>query len=247
MYSDKSCTTAQSVVQYSGTGICQNGMSGVMSTFEDAAKLDTNINFPLIPVSVAVILVTVGGIFAYRIRRRQPVNETIKPNINKDVPESLHQVNVEKDDDEIQNCDLDDSVETIQVLVGTDIAVEEEIREQKQKYNPLFGPLNIIQQQGERRNVIVDKSMEDSSTSPHQESNQNPNKWTTEQVAEFVSKNGGTQEPVYAEKINGAVLMGHSLDRLFIALKITTLGDQYRFEKAMGLLSRLPTYEEVSK
>ncbi|KAJ3082926.1 hypothetical protein HDU99_001161 [Rhizoclosmatium hyalinum] len=73
----------------------------------------------------------------------------------------------------------------------------------------------------------------------------NPEDWSIAQVADWVSKNGGTRDPVFDQRIDGVALMALTLDELYAALKISTVGDRVKFKRGMEALTLAPpTYSE---
>ncbi|ORY44331.1 hypothetical protein BCR33DRAFT_716891 [Rhizoclosmatium globosum] len=59
----------------------------------------------------------------------------------------------------------------------------------------------------------------------------NPEDWSIAQVADWVSKNGGTRDPVFDQRIDGVALMALTMDELYATLKISTVGDRVKFKQ----------------
>ncbi|KAI9328351.1 hypothetical protein BDR26DRAFT_1012344 [Obelidium mucronatum] len=73
-----------------------------------------------------------------------------------------------------------------------------------------------------------------------------PKEWSVEQVADWVSNNGGHAEPVLEQKIDGLALLELSLEELFTVLRISTVGERLQFRRAMQQLTAAPpTYDEA--
>ncbi|ORY44881.1 hypothetical protein BCR33DRAFT_850372 [Rhizoclosmatium globosum] len=73
----------------------------------------------------------------------------------------------------------------------------------------------------------------------------NPEDWSISQVANWVSLNGGTEGPVFDQKIDGIALTSLTTEELYIVLRIQTVGERIKFKRAMeGLVAAPPTYSE---
>ncbi|KAJ3285783.1 hypothetical protein HDU79_007068 [Rhizoclosmatium sp. JEL0117] len=67
-----------------------------------------------------------------------------------------------------------------------------------------------------------------------------PSTWSVEEVAQWVSQNGGTAAPVLEQDIDGRALMALATDDLFALLHIATVGKRVQFSQAMESLHAPP-------
>ncbi|KAI9348039.1 hypothetical protein BDR26DRAFT_853850 [Obelidium mucronatum] len=69
-----------------------------------------------------------------------------------------------------------------------------------------------------------------------------PSQWSVDQVAEWVSRNGGTTEAVYQQELNGSAFMKLNVSDLVVLLGITAPNQRAQFEEAMEKLNAPPSY-----
>ncbi|KAJ3078344.1 hypothetical protein HDU99_000634 [Rhizoclosmatium hyalinum] len=124
-----------------------------------------------------------------------------------------------------------------------------------EKQNPLFKAINEVPIKRQPRDSSNNATSlnQTSSTSPNRLSYfksvdlQNgltlptdPSTWSVEEVAQWVSQNGGTAAPILEQDIDGRALMALATDDLFVLLHIATVGKRVQFSQAMESLHAPP-------
>ncbi|KAJ3284660.1 hypothetical protein HDU79_007965 [Rhizoclosmatium sp. JEL0117] len=195
---------------------------------------------------ISVILVAIVGFVVFR---------RSKANV-KSVTQSGTPVKERTSEDELIHSPVTSPLlhsEIIHVLNMNSLSTDAETP--KEKENPLFS--NIV------GSIAVDDvpgRLGSSSTSSSKVSEQtikrddkqvitelppNPEDWSISQVANWVSLNGGTEGPVFHQKIDGIALTSLTTEELYIVLRIQTVGERIKFKRAMeGLVAAPPTYSE---
>ncbi|KAJ3026229.1 UNVERIFIED_CONTAM: hypothetical protein HDU68_005994 [Siphonaria sp. JEL0065] len=75
--------------------------------------------------------------------------------------------------------------------------------------------------------------------------NSDPQFWTVAQVADWVSRNGGTPSPVHDQMIDGRALLALPMDELLVVLQINTAGQRVQFTHGMQGLFAPPSYAPI--
>ncbi|KAJ3008749.1 UNVERIFIED_CONTAM: hypothetical protein HDU68_002969, partial [Siphonaria sp. JEL0065] len=252
LYADRSCTIVVTTVQYSGLGACMNSVRGVLSTFEGVGGVKSGTNVPILLVSIAGGLILGGVIIRATLRRnqRKPTEETSGATEEESGYLLQESAGASIGGSGVGNNSQFESlpeVETVQVLFESDDdCIAENGKESKEKVNPLFAPL--AQRQMEIKSVETGMKEDDLLEQIGHETHAsiNPHEWTVSQVAEFVSKNGGTLLAVFEEKIDGMALVELSVENLYEVLRISAVEDQLKFRCAVERLTAAPpTYDEA--
>ncbi|KAJ3077499.1 hypothetical protein HDU99_001147 [Rhizoclosmatium hyalinum] len=238
--------------------------SGNTSTNPPSTAADSNSPSPAfiggIAAAIVVTLLVVIGAVVYTRRARSsksnveapkstfpPKSPSPKNTLRTDNPTYISPIPKEDDQDSTlgrlsSTSPLPTRTETIHVMnmntLPTDATLE------KEKENPLFRNLiPAIPVPSTSVYPSLKKSEKDSA--PTANPNESPESWTIEQVAEWVSQNGGSREPVFEQRIDGMALTALSVEDLYTVLKISTVGDRLKFRRGLeALLVAPPTYTE---
>ncbi|KAJ3284626.1 hypothetical protein HDU79_007991 [Rhizoclosmatium sp. JEL0117] len=210
---------------------------------------------------IVVLLLVIGGIFYYRRRKQYSPTETTEQESQSIQPHSAPFVATPKPSQPLSRNETalsdtetfvrsDSTVLTGNTLVMTASPVSPTLALSniKEMENPLFRNISTPKTSTSTYNTFTDPSSAKLATVPRGQTvarTSNPEEWSIAQVAEWVSKNGGTPGPVHEQKIDGVALLALTAEELYIALNIATVGDRIKFKRALeGLMLAPPTYSE---
>ncbi|ORY45321.1 hypothetical protein BCR33DRAFT_815924 [Rhizoclosmatium globosum] len=237
VYHDKNCSDTFRTLDLSTDGRCSlnlgisskiltvKGIDALMYNTTPSASTNGGLIGGIVGGAVAAILIVVAvGIWFYR-RRIQAIRMETTSSVSKPAL-PLNRMGTA----EPERVNSEDVENTAPVTIS---ALE---LQPGPKANPLF---NSIPSSIPAEPVNLNKKNEFVPLSA------NPEEWTIQQVAEWVSQNGGAADAVREQKIDGVALVSLTLEELYVTLKISTVGDRVRFKKALEkLILSPPSYSQ---
>ncbi|KAJ3020126.1 UNVERIFIED_CONTAM: hypothetical protein HDU68_010341 [Siphonaria sp. JEL0065] len=244
VYDDFECTVLRNQVPYAGDGKCVGRIQATLYRGNGSWGNHAGI-YGGVAAGVLVVVVGVVALLTYRKEkaRAKLAESTQESNQERDgfflladrtTRREIHEVD---DVTEMTRFSHDYSESVYQVLVRPDGVPE------KEKQNSLFVGLtrlhNLLHSKRNQAKTDTRASEVDGAVST------DPKHWTVNQVADWVSQNGGTAQAVRERGIDGVALMSLTVEELYTVLKISTVGERLRFRRSVEELKVAPpVYEE---